>query len=113
MIEKISSESMEQQGFLTWFHLKYPDVLIFHIPNGGFRDIKTATKLRAEGVVPGVPDLFIPKWKIFIEMKRKKGGVLSADQTKIINYLERAGYIVIVGYGAEDASTKLMEVRKS
>jgi len=103
---------MEQRGLLQWFHLKYSGVLIFHVPNGGFRDINTARKLRAEGVVPGVPDLFIPAWHCFIEMKRVEGGKLSEEQVKIIEYLTRVGYTVIVGYGAEDASRKILEMRR-
>jgi len=109
---KGSSESMEQQGFLQWFFLKFPNVLIFHIPNGGKRSIKTAIRLKDEGVVPGVPDLFIPEWRTWIEMKRTKGCTISDAQRGVIEYLERLGYTVIVGYGAEDASRKLLEMRR-
>jgi len=109
---KGSSESMEQQGFLQWFSLKFPTVLCFHIPNGGKRSIKTAIRLKAEGVVPGVPDLFIPSWYCFIEMKRVNGGSLSEAQKGVIEYLERLGYTVIVGYGASDASEKLISFLK-
>jgi len=107
-----STESMEQQGFLQWFHLQFPEVLIFHVPNGGFRNVTTARRLRKEGVVPGIPDLYIPEWKIWIEMKKIKGSVLSNEQKRIIAYLEGIGDTVIVGYGATDASVKVMEGRK-
>ncbi len=107
-----SSESQEQQGFITWFRYKYPSVIIFHIPNGGFRDMATAQKLKKDGVVPGIPDLFIPKFKIFIEMKKKEGGTISKEQKVMMEYLERVGYKCIVGYGATDASVKLMELIK-
>jgi hypothetical protein len=103
---------MEQQGFLQWFHLKFPEVLIFHIPNGGFRNVATAQRLRKEGVVPGIPDLYIPEWKVWIEMKKVKGSAVSDEQKKIIIYLEDIGDIVIVGYGATDASKKIMEMGK-
>jgi hypothetical protein len=49
--------------------------------------------------VAGIPDLFIPAWKLWVEMKRTKGGVVSPDQKKIIEYLKRIGYQVIVGKG--------------
>jgi hypothetical protein len=104
----MSSEHAEQVGFITWFHAKYPDVLIFSIPNGGKRAISVAIKLKEEGLVPGIPDLFIPAWKIFIEMKRSDGGKLSAVQSKMIKYLESIGYTVIIGNGARDASIKII-----
>ena len=88
--------------------LKFPNVLCFHIPNGGRRSIKTAIRLKKEGVVPGVPDLFIPEWKLWIEMKRKRGGKLSSSQTAMISYLKKVGYTCIIGYGADDASRKVL-----
>ena len=102
---KISpSEHSEQVGFINWFRAKYPDVLIFAIPNGEKRAISVAKRLKAEGVVRGVPDLFIPAWNLWIEMKRVSGGRLSTDQKQMISYLENIGHSVIVGKGATDAS---------
>src|SRR5262245_15561570 len=34
-----------------------PDVLMWHVPNGGYRDDREAAKLKAMGVLPGVSDL--------------------------------------------------------
>jgi hypothetical protein len=106
----LPSEHDEQSGFVQWFRAKWPRVLIFAIPNGGKRNISTAKKLKAEGVVPGVPDLFIPAWGIWIEMKRQKGGRTSSDQDNMISYLESIGHRVIVGHGATDASDKLLSL---
>ncbi len=106
----LPSEHDEQAGFIQWFRAKWPRVLIFAIPNGGKRNISTAKKLKLEGVVPGVPDLFIPAWGIWIEMKRQKGGRTSSDQDDMISYLESIGHRVIVGYGATDASDKLLSL---
>ena len=108
----IPSEHAEQVGFVRWFRTKWPRVLIFAIPNGGKRNITTAKLLVKEGVVAGVPDLFIPAWGIWVEMKRQKGGRLSADQDGIINYLESVGHHVVVGLGALDASEKLLRLLK-
>jgi hypothetical protein len=107
---EIPSEHQEQAGFVQWFRAKWPRVLIFAIPNGGKRTISTARNLKLEGVVPGVPDLFIPAWGIWIEMKRQHGGRLSPEQIEMINYLESIGHRVIVGHGAADASAKLLSV---
>ena len=72
-------------------------IRIFAIPNGGARHPAVAYKLKAEGVLRGVPDLYIPEWKLWIEMKRIKGGVLSDDQKDWIEYLESVGDHVRVG----------------
>jgi len=105
------TESEEQIGFLQWWHAQFPRVRIFHIPNGGHRAMSVAKKMRAEGVRSGVPDLFVPEWRLWIEMKRRTGGRLSADQLDWIAYLEGIGDTVIVGRGAEDASRKVLEWR--
>jgi hypothetical protein len=64
--------------------------------------------MKAEGVRPGVPDLFVPEWRLWVEMKRQKGGRLSADQKDWITYLEAIGDTVIVGKGANDASRQVV-----
>lgn len=107
-----SSEHNEQVGFVTWFYLKFPEILLFAIPNGEYRNISVAKKLKQEGVVPGVPDLFIPEWKLWIEMKQMKGGVVSKEQERIHTYLRGIGHTVIIGYGAEDASRKVLGMIK-
>lgn len=107
------SETDEQVGFVNWFRARFPGVRIFAIPNGGHRAISTAKRLKAEGVLPGVPDLQVPAWQLWIEMKREKGGKLSADQVEMIEYLEGIGNKVIVGKGAQDASRQVVEWIKS
>ena len=103
------SEHSEQVGFINWFRVQYPRVLIFAIPNGEKRSISVAKRLKAEGVVRGVPDLYVPAWNLWVEMKRVSGGRLSPDQKEMITYLENIGHKVIVGKGAGDASKKVLE----
>lgn len=107
----VTSEHDEQCGFVAWFRSRFPGVLLFAIPNGGLRHPGTARKLKAEGVVPGIPDLYIPEWNLWVEMKRAKGGRLSADQAEMRDYLESIGHDVIIGHGAEDASRQLLDWR--
>ncbi|MDD3917273.1 MAG: VRR-NUC domain-containing protein [Synergistaceae bacterium] len=102
-VEKVPTEHEEQRAFVRWFRRKYKDVLIFAIPNGGARSPSTAVKLKAEGVVRGIPDLFIPAWGTFVEMKRVVGGRLSPEQNHWKSYLEREGYAVLVCAGCEQA----------
>lgn len=104
----IPSEHAEQVTFVAWFKLTYPNVLIFAIPNGGLRNVVTAKKLKMEGVVPGVPDLFVPEWKLFIEMKKSKGGRVSTEQKNIIKHLRKCGYQAEVCNGFDDAK-KIIE----
>ena len=106
------SEHYEQAFFVSWFRKTY-ETLIFSIPNGGVRDKVTAMKLKVEGTVSGVPDLFVPEWGLFIEMKRKEKSYLSKEQKKIIKILEGYGYSAIVGYGMEDAKKKVEDFRNN
>ena len=101
--QKAPSEDAEQITFLNWFKKEYPNVLIFHIPNGGFRHKTTAMQLKLLGVVSGIPDLFIPEFNLWIEMKRTKGSVTSEKQKEIIDYLNNVNYTAIVCKGHKEA----------
>jgi len=107
MADRIPTEHEEQRELVRWFRQTYKEVLIFAIPNGGARSPATAGRLKAEGVSAGVPDLFIPAWHLWIEMKRTKGGSVSAEQKEWIKYLEYVGYCVKVCKGAEDAKRQI------
>ena len=85
------SEHSEQVGFVNWFRAKYPHTLIFAIPNGEKRSISVATRLKAEGVTRGIPDLYIPACNLWVEMKRATGGRLSPDQKKSYRISEISG----------------------
>ena len=99
----LTTEHAEQVKFVWWFRQAYPSVLIFAIPNGGFRSKVTAQKMKMEGVTPGVPDLCIPEWKTYIEMKRVKNSSTSPEQRAIIEQLKGCGYTVEVCKGFEAA----------
>jgi len=103
----VLSEHYEQATFVAWFRQTYPSVRIFAIPNGGSRSRTQGAKLKLEGVTPGVPDLFIPAWMLWIEMKRSVGGRLSAEQKDWITYLQSVGHCAIVCAGCNDAQEKV------
>lgn len=98
-----ATEHAEQVSLVQWLDATHHDLLYFAIPNGGNRNIVTATKLKAEGVKAGVPDMFFPSLRLFIELKRTKGGKVSKAQTDIAKRLEACGYRVIVCKGAKEA----------
>jgi hypothetical protein len=109
-------EHKEQVVFVTWCKMQngnYRDAkTIFAIPNGGHRDIRVAVKLKSEGVMSGVPDLFLPEpvgyHGLFVEMKSEKG-TLSESQKDEKTILEDRGYKVVVCYSAEEAIEAVKE----
>ena len=80
---------------------RHPSVLLLHaIPNGDFRGFRTGTKLKAEGVIPGVPDIFMPVARggfhgFYLELKRK-GGKVSDEQWEFMEAAHAEGYFVRV-----------------
>lgn len=112
MKEVVPSEHFEQRELVRWFRQTFKGVRIFAIPNGGLRSLSAAAKLKAEGVSSGVPDLCVPAWRLWIEMKRVKGGALSEEQKDWLEYLESVKYWCIVGKGAEDAKRKILAFKE-
>ena len=104
------SEHQEQVAFVQWFRLQFPKVLIFAIPNGGQRNKIVAAKLKREGTISGVPDLYSPYFNLWIEMKRVKGGSLSKNQKEVIEFLEHScGHVVIIAKGWKDGAKQVMQ----
>lgn len=107
----VPSEHDEQAQFVRMVDAAFPRevaALLFAIPNGGRRHIKTAMDLKAEGVRRGVPDLFFAYphkgfGGLFIEMKRRRGGRLEDEQKAYIEALRGNGYAVAVCKGCDEA----------
>ncbi len=80
---------------------KYPEILLLHaIPNGDFRGWGVGVKLKAEGVIPGVPDLCMPVARggfhgFYMELK-KSGGKVRDEQWEFMEALHAQGYFVRV-----------------
>lgn len=113
---KARLEHSEQVTLMQWWAIAHhsfgvPEPLLFAIPNGGLRNVITAKNMKAEGVRPGVPDLFLAVSRggshgLFIEMKRTKGGRVSDSQESMLGLLSERGYQAIVCKGwvaAKDA----------
>ena len=109
--DALPSEHLEQVRLVSWFRKTYPDTRIFAVPNGGARTGSQGLKFKSEGVSPGVPDLFVPAWGLWVEMKRQKGGTVSPEQKDWIAYLDDCGYQCIVGRGFEDAKRQIESIK--
>lgn len=101
-------EEEEQRNLLQWATVASRQTpvlgLLFHIANGGHRHPAVAKKLRAAGVKPGVPDLFLPVARylyhgLFIELKRRGGGTTGVTQKQWHAALRAQGYDVAVANG--------------
>ena len=112
------SEAKEQEALFlwaAWSEAAHPELrLMFHVPNGGSRNVLEAINLKRQGVKAGVPDVFLPVARhgchgLFIEMKRANGGVLSQFQREYIEALMREGYRVAVCHGFEEAKRTIEE----
>lgn len=65
-------------------------------------------RMKAAGVKAGVPDMFLPVARggshgLYIELKRIKGGRVSAEQLAWMEELTREGYTCAVCHGWEEA----------
>lgn len=108
------SEHDTQSAFFAWAsRQKLPDIDLMHAtPNGGHRNIVTATKLKAEGVKAGVPDVSWPVARggfigLAIEFKHGDGNP-SKQQRERITALQRAGWCVLVCWCWEAAARAVM-----
>lgn len=89
------------------------DLLCWSTPNGGYRNPKEAARLKAEGVLAGVPDILVAKATskyhgLFLEFKTPKGRT-SVIQNKVIEKLRDEGYCVRVVRSVDEAWNVLLK----
>lgn len=110
------AEAQEQESLFRWAaynRVKYPELeLMYHVPNGGGRNLIEAAHLKAQGVKPGVPDICLPVPNIkytalYIELKRRKGGKVSEEQRGWITALNRVGCRAVVCHGWDEAREEI------
>jgi hypothetical protein len=101
-------EFAEQCALVEWATLRSRDVpdlqWLFHVPNGGWRDKKTAWNLKQMGGKAGIPDLWLCVKRthdgrtysgLVIEMKSVEG-IVSPEQVRWMNELKRQGFFTCV-----------------
>lgn len=108
-------EHIEQSVFVFSFRRKYPQHKrrLYAVPNGGARHAVVAQKLKLEGVMAGVPDIFLRLAAggfhgLYIEMKakeREREGqkALSEDQALFFQEAANDGYACALCFGDEQA----------
>lgn len=109
-------EEQEQTKIFSWINAnkkKYPELALAHASLNGVKlNPGAAIKAKKQGMVAGVPDLFLPIptqtkhgdcYGLFIELKRIKGSKVSSEQKIFMAALEYQGYKCSVCYGANEA----------
>lgn len=108
---KHSELELHFQAWKMMCAYKRRDVLAFHVPNGEKRDPRTAAKLQAMGVRPGVSDfiVIVGGRAHFIELKTGKGKV-SVDQKVFLADAETAGCKTDVVRSMDELARVLNEI---
>lgn len=115
-VEMVPTEDEEQMALFNWERVnegKWPELArLFHVPNGGSRGPAEAGRFKAMGVKKGVPDVFldVPRGGFHglrIEMKRRRGGKVSEEQTDWIDWYNSNGYRAVVCYGWDEAREEI------
>ena len=112
--KQTNHEHIEQVKVINWSKLpeikkKYPcfEMLLFAVPNGGYRSKKTARDLKAEGVKSGVSDLLLlvpSQGYHFLAIEMKHGKNKQSDNQKSFeDAVNHNGGLYRVCYSAEDA----------
>ena len=123
---KVPTESQEQKAVIKWFNLQYPEFkgrLVAsangaHLAGNTKQRAMKMNKMKSEGFSSGFPDLHLPIPRggyhgLFIEMKREKGGVLSAEQKDWIYFLNTQGHAANVCRGAFEAIESITRYMES
>lgn len=99
-----------QAATATWLRMQHPDVLAFHVPNGGNRPTRTnrrgrtyspaGVRLKQMGALAGVSDWLIMEPRgsyhgLALELKAK-GGSLQPSQSDFLERMAARGYATAV-----------------
>jgi len=108
-------EAIEQAKVIAWARANernYPFLWMLHSSLNGLKRTKNAQgKAKAQGMLSGVPDLFMPVSigdckGLYIEMKSAKGRI-SPEQSKFLKAASDFGYSCFICYSAVEAIDKI------
>lgn len=105
--DKPLTERAIQVAAVSFIRNFYPEIILFAVPNGANTTEVNRFQLIREGLLSGVPDIFVAHSNekspgLFLEFK-KPGGRLSDKQKVVIDRLKKAGYRVEVVYDTMEA----------
>ena len=120
------TEYDEQRAVISWCRqysrfAGFEKLAMVHGDSSGVRvPIGCALKMKKAGAIKGWPDLFLPVplesqpgqyhcCGLFIELKRRQGGVVSREQKEIHRLLSKNGYRVEVCKGADAAIQAIID----
>ena len=88
-----------------------PDLLVFHPANGGLRSKAEARRLKAMGVLAGIPDLVLvaPGGRVFFVEIKSRRGCLSPAQQAIRMRMIRLGIPCITARSIDDVRLALCQ----
>src|SRR5512139_1200800 len=101
-LRELSEEQIHKQVVAELRVRAKPDVVFWHTPNDAKRTPGNANRLKAMGMVPGVPDLILCRngETFFLEIKSAKGR-LSDNQEHFHARLAATGFNVAVQHSVE------------
>jgi hypothetical protein len=104
-----NDEANIQAGVVGYVRAVAPDVLIFHVPNGGYRTPAESARLKWTGTLAGVPDLCLiaPIGRVFFMEIKTATGRLSENQKRIHGWLTAIGVSCAVVRSVNDARNAL------
>lgn len=112
----VDFEGTEQVALMRWLECRFQAAyaVTWHTQNGGRRDKVTATKLKAQGVKAGIPDLQLAMARggyfgLFIEFKATPphDAEVSKSQKDMLAKLQGQGYLAIVCRGMNEAMAQI------
>lgn len=115
--EVIPNEHQEQVLLVQTIQRLYPVIYFYMtaIPNGGLRNVIIASKLKAEGVKPGYPDIVIdcprgPYHGLRVEMKRAKKSLssISEEQKAWGKLMNEQAVLAVVARGCQHALDQIL-----
>jgi hypothetical protein len=107
------TERAIQVAAVSFIRNFYSDIVLFAVPNGAATTEVNRFQLIREGLLSGVPDIFVAHQNcqhpgLFIEFK-KPGGQLSQKQVTTIERLRKKGYRVEIVYASMEAIDLILE----
>lgn len=111
----VPTERQEQLALMQWVNLQplIRDIFL-HIPNEGKRNPIQGYVMARCGLKKGVSDYYLPLPRkshhgLWIELKRREGGIERKEQKDWINRMKQLGYAAQFCYGCDEAIEVIKE----